>query len=88
MKNEMTINRTTLNGANWQIIVDNHGAALYLENYKKDGYHFSGYWFRSLDAAQAHLDEIDERVSAPRTAFTPCEIPSDYYGVAGRYYGD
>lgn len=88
MNAETIIKRTTLNGANWQILVNNHGAALFLENYKKDGFHFSGYWFSSVEEAQAHLDGIDKRVSAPQPAFTPCVIPDDYYGVSGRYYGD
>lgn len=87
MNDEMIINRTTLNGTKWQIVADKLGAALYMGNYGKDGYHYSGYWFRSIEEAQAHLDEIDERVSRPVT-FTTCTIPADYYGVDGRYYGD
>ena len=87
MNNEMIINRTTLNGTMWQIVADKFGAALYMGNFGRDGYHYSGYWFRSIEEAQAHLDEIDERVSRPVT-FTTCTIPADYYGVAGRYYGD
>ena len=87
MNDIKTYNRTTLNGTKWQIVADNHGAALYMGNYGKDGYHFSGYWFRTVEEAQAHLDEVDERVSRP-TTFAPCSIPADYYGVAGRYYGD
>lgn len=85
---EMIINRTTLNGAKWQIVVDNYGAALYLENFKKDGFHFSGYWYKSVEEAQAHLDKIDARCLAPKPEFKPVEIPADYYGVRGMYYGD
>ena len=86
--NETIIKRTTLNGAKWQIIPSFFGGyALYLENYKKDGYHFSGYTFKTLEDAMAHLDKVDERVKNPMQ-FPPCEIPADYYGVAGRYYGD
>ena len=85
--NQTIINRETLNGTKWQIVADNRGAALYMGNFGKDGYHYSGYWFRSVEEAQAHLDAIDERVSRPMT-FSACSIPADYYGVAGRYYGD
>lgn len=81
MNNEIIINRTTLNGTKWQIVADNFGAALYMND------KYSGYYFRSIEEAQAHLDKVDERV---RTPYVPqsCEVPSDYYGVAGRYYGD
>ena len=85
--NQTIINRETLNGTKWQIVADNHGAALYMGNYGKDGYHYSGYWFRTVEEANAHLDAVDERVKAS-VQFTPCEVPADYYGVAGRYYGD
>lgn len=87
MNTEIVINRTTLNGTKWQIVADKYGAALYLNNFGKEGFHYSGYWFRSVEEAQAHLDAIDERVKKP-VVFTSCEVPADYYGVAGRYYGD
>lgn len=79
--------RKTLNGAEWQIVEDFLGVALFLKNFNKEGYHFSGYCFKSVEEAQAHLDAIDERAKKP-VVFTPCEVPADYYGVAGRYYGD
>jgi len=82
------INRETLNGTKWQIVADNFGAALYMNNFGKDGYHFSGYWFRSIEEAQAHLDAIDERVKNPMP-FTPCSDCSDFYGRGSNvYYGD
>lgn len=87
MNNEVVINRTTLNGAEWQIVVDKFGAALFLKNYNKDGYHFSGDFFRSVEEANAHLNKIDENFKK-REKNTNHEVPSDYYGVAGRYYGD
>ena len=87
MNKEIIIERTTLNGTKWQIIANNYGAALYLNNFGKEGFHYSGYYFNSIEEAQAHLDAVDERVKNP-VQFTPCEIPSDYYGVNGRYYGD
>ncbi len=88
MNETKTYNRTTLNGAKWQIEVNKYGAALYLHNYGKDGYHFSGNYFRSLAEANEYLDGIDERTKNP-VRWTPCSfIPSDYYGVPGRYYGD
>ena len=74
-------NRETKNGINWTIVVDEYGVSLYR------GDQFSGYWFRTLEEAHAHLDAIDQRVQTP-VQFTPCEVPADYYGVRGRYYGD
>ena len=87
MNTKIVINRTTLNGAKWQIVADEYGAALYLNNFGKEGFHFSGYYFHSIGEAQAHLDKVDERVRTP-FEFKPCEVPADYYGVAERYYGD
>ena len=86
--NEMIINRTTLNGTKWQIVADNHGAALYMGNYDKDGFHFSGYWFRTVEEAQAHLDEVDERVRAPRMVSAPLDCSSFYGRGSNVYYGD
>ena len=83
-----TYNRVTLNGTKWEIVADDFGAALYINNFGKPGYHFSGHYFRSIEEAQAHLDAIDERFLAPKPEFKPVEIPADYYGVPGRYYGD
>ena len=88
MANEMIINRTTLNATKWQIVADVYGAALYIENHGKDGYHFSGRFFRSVEEAEAYLNKIDEKVLAPVQVFTPTDVPADYYGVSGRYYGD
>ena len=81
MNDIKTYNRTTLNGTKWEIVYDGFMAALYMSG------HFSGYTFRTIEEAQAHLDAVDERVSRPMT-FSACSIPADYYGVAGRYYGD
>ena len=55
MNTEIVINRTTLNGTKWQIVADKNGAALYLNNFSKEGFHFSGYYFHSIEEAQAHL---------------------------------
>ena len=87
MNTEIVINRTTLNGTKWQIVADKYGAALYLNNFGKEGFQFSGYWFRSVEEAQAHLDKVDDRVKNP-IVFTPCEVPADYYDDCSRYYGD
>lgn len=89
MNTEMIINRTTLNGTKWQIVPSFFGGySLYLENYKKDGYHFSGYSFKTIEEAVAHLDKIDERVKNPMP-FTPCTDCSDFYGRGSNvYYGD
>ena len=84
---ETVINRTTLNGTKWQIIADNYGAALYLNNFGKPGYHYSGYWFRTIAEAQEHLDGVDARVAAPVQHFD-YSVPADYYDDCTRYYGD
>lgn len=86
MKEEITY-RTTLNGAQWMIIKDFLGVSLFLKNYNKEGYHFSGDCFRSIEEADAHLDKIDARFLAPEPE-TAYEVPADYYGVRDRYYGD
>lgn len=76
-----TIERQTLNGTQWQIVVGQYGVTLYMND------KYTGYSFRTVADAQAHLDAVDERVKTP-VLFTPCDIPADYYGVRGRYYGD
>lgn len=88
MANEMIINRTTLNGTKWQIVADVYGAALYIENHGKEGYHFSGRFFQNVEEAEGYLDKIDEKVLAPVQAFIPAAVPADYYGEGSRYYGD
>ena len=88
MEETKTYERTTLNGTKWQIVADNHGAALYMSNYGKDGYHYSGYWFRSVEEANAHLDAVDERVRTPRMAKTPLDCSSFYGRGSHIYYGD
>ena len=85
--NDVVINRTTLNGAKWQIVKEQWGVALYLNNFGKEGYHFSGDIFHSVEEAQKHLDKIDARVANPPKR-EPVIVPDDYYGVRGRYYGD
>ena len=79
---ETIINRETLNGTKWEIVFDGFIAALYMNG------HFSGYTFRTIEEAQAHLDAVDERCRTPKQEYKPVEIPADYYGVRGRYYGD
>ena len=68
-----TIERQTLNGTQWQIVAGQYGVTLYMND------KFSGYSFRTIAEANAHLDAIDERLRAPRH-FTPCEVPTGYYG--------
>lgn len=75
------INRETLNGTKWEIVYDGFIAALYMNG------HFSGYTFRSVEEANAHLDAIDARVRAQRE-FIPAAVPADYYNDCNRYYGD
>lgn len=76
------VNRQTLNGTKWEIVFDGFIAALYMNGY------FSGYTYRSVEEANAHLDMIDAKYRAPQSTFKPAEVPADYYGVSNRYYGD
>lgn len=79
--NATIINRTTANGSKWEIVYDGFVASLYLNGY------FSGYSFRSVAEANAHLDDVDARVRAPRMNTTlDC---SSFYGRGSHiYYGD
>lgn len=79
--NTTIINRETLNGTKWEIVADNFGAALYMNG------RYSGYYFRSVEEAQAHLDAIDERVKSS-VKFTPCDCSSFYGRGSNVYYGD
>ena len=75
------INRETLNGTKWEIVYDGFIAALYMNGY------FSGYSYRSIEEASAHLDPIDERVSTPqKVAALDCNT---FYGRGSNvFYGD
>ena len=42
--------------------------------------------FNNLEEAKAWVAHFAEPVK--ETRYVPCEVPSDYYGVRGRYYGD
>ena len=79
--NTTIINRETLNGTKWEIVYDGFFATLYMNG------HFSGYTFRSVEEANAHLDDIDERINTS-VQFTPCDC-NGYYGRGSNvYYGD
>ena len=80
--NQTIINRTTANGTNWEIVFNGFYATLYMNG------RFSGYTYRSVEEAQAHLDEVDERVRAPRTVNTPLDCSSFYGRGSNVYYGD
>lgn len=82
MENKIVINRTTLNGTKWEIVADNFGAALYMNG------NYSGYYFRSVEEANAHLDAIDERVRASKTFTAPLDCSSFYGRGSNVYYGD
>ena len=86
--NETIISRETANGTKWQIIADKYGAALYMQDFGKEGYHFSGYYFNSVEQANAHLDAVDERVRAPRMASAALDCSSFYGRGSNVYYGD
>ena len=87
MKQTTTSSRTTLNKTDWQIIEDGIGVALFVKPYGTKSFYFSGNIFKTVEAANEYLDKIDEKFAAPKQEIS-YEIPSDYYGVAGRYYGD
>lgn len=79
--NTTIINRETLNGTMWSLVADQYGVSLYRGN------QYSGYWFRTIEEAHAHLDAIDERVSKP-VQFSHSTVPANYYDDTTRYYGD
>ncbi len=86
-KNEITmnttiINRETLNGTKWEIVFNGFYSTLYMNG------KYSGHTFRSVEEAQAHLDAVDERVSAPRMVSTPLDCPSLYGRGSSVYYAD
>ena len=85
MTQTTTYNRTTLNGVEWVIERDAWCSSLYRKT--DNGYMFTGYVFSKFEDAVKHLDKIDERRSTPAIATTNY-VPSDYYGVSNRYYGD
>lgn len=80
--NQTIINRTTANGTKWEIVYDGFIAALYMNG------HFSGYTFRTIEEAQAHLDAVDERVRNPRVFNTTLDCSSFYGRGSNVYYGD
>lgn len=75
------INRETLNGTKWEIAFDGFIAALYMNGY------FSGYSFRSIEEANAHLDAIDERVRTPKNV-AALDSNTFYGRGCNVYYGD
>jgi hypothetical protein len=85
--NTKQIYRTTLNGTKWMLEIDKFGCALMIQNWNSEGFHFSGNYYRSEAEANAYLDGIDKAYLEPQK-IEKYEIPDDYYGVAGRYYGD
>ena len=82
MEHKIVINRTTLNGTKWEIVYDGFIASLYMNGY------FSGYTFRSVDEANAHLDAVDERVSSSKAFNTTLDCSGFYGRGSNVYYGD
>ena len=80
--NMTIINRETLNGTKWEIVFNGFYASLYMNE------HFSGYTFRTIEEAQAHLDAVDERVRTPRSVETHIDCSSFYGRGSNVYYGD
>ena len=64
------------------------------ETYIYSEFFWDGKWnrlcrdFKSLDEAKKFTEEINRQYSQPAPYFTSFDVPDDYYGVRGRYYGD
>lgn len=76
------INRETLNGTKWEIVFNGFYASLYMNG------NFSGYTFRTIEEANAHLDAVDARVRAPRMTTSALDCSSFYGRGSNIYYGD
>lgn len=81
--------RKTLNGTEWVIETGVLGSfILMMKGMCDDEYRYSGMCFTSYQEAEHYLDKVDERYQNEAN-WKPCySVPADYYGVAGRYYGD
>ena len=80
--NRQIINRETLNGTKWEIVFNGFYVTLFMNG------KYSGHTFRTLEQAQAHLDEVDERSRAPRAQYAPLDCNSFYGRGSNVYYGD
>ena len=89
---ERTLERKSLNGFTYQFVewmlMGRTTVSTYFKMEKDTKFSRSTKTFNTLEEANAWVDELDAKALAPKPVFTPCEIPSDYYGVRGRYYGD
>ena len=80
--NTTIINRETLNGTKWEIVFNGFYATLFMNG------KYSGFTFRSVEEANAHLDEVDERSRTPQMALAPLDCSSFYGRGSNVYYGD
>lgn len=88
---EQTMNRTLLNGRKYQFVEWMIFGRPTVSSYCEwDGrFHHIGMTFNTLEDAAKWCDEQDYKFTHPvQVKEVPFVVPDDYYGVAGRYYGD
>ena len=89
---EKTIERKSLNGYTYRFVewmmFGKPFVSTYFKREKDTKFSPCSKTFNSLDEANAWVDERDIAALAPKQEYVPVEIPADYYGVRGRYYGD
>lgn len=89
---ERTLERKSLNGFTYRFVewmlFGKPTVSTYFKMEKDTKFSSSTKIFNTLEEASAWVDELDAKALAPKEEYKPCEIPDDYYGVPGRYYGD
>ena len=89
---ERTLERQSLNGFTYRFVewmmFGKPFVSTYFKMEKDSKFSPCTKTFNSLEEANAWVDAMDAATLAPKPEFKPVEIPADYYGVPGRYYGD
>lgn len=89
---EKTLERKSLNGITYQfvewMIFGHKTVSTYFKMHNDKKFSPCTRSFNSLEEANAWVDGLDAAALAPKPEYKPVEIPADYYGVRGRYYGD
>ena len=89
---ERTLERKSLNGFTYQFVewmlFGKPMVSTYFKMEKDTKFSRNSKTFNTLEEANAWVDELDAKVLAPKQESKPLEIPANYYGVRGRYYGD
>ena len=89
---ERTLERKSLNGFTYQfaewMLMGRTIVSTYYKMEKDTKFSHSTKTFNTLEEANAWVDGLDAAALAPKPEYKPVEIPADYYGVRGRYYGD